>query len=386
MWLPDFLLPESAAGFGPVSKIVGGGVGVVLIAMASLALLPTHNTPANTNVTTLAQASGDWQQQVSDQASKLSDACAQAGQVAVPADAATDDGVVAATAALNTTVTNSCAFGTLHQMQQALYGTDTRAWTQDAVTTLVNQGQTAADNLTTATNSLTNAISLVEGANSQTQLATALATYEQQTATVGPLISTAQNTLASGTPADASTATDLQAEITACNGAMTADQTSVDALIFANTTLTGCATDLPKLTTALLMSQLTSTSTPSPTKTTTQPAQTQTSQPTQQPATQPPATQPPATQPPATQPPATTPPTQAPKQSPSIGRAQVVADSGTSLTVSVWVTDPDHVGYTVCFYNGSQSGSTARNSGSQTVSGTVPVSSSAPRNPGAMLC
>jgi len=382
MWLPDFLLPETAAGFGPVSKIVGGGVGVLLIGMASLALVQTDGARSSANVTTLAAASSDWQQQVSDQAASLSDACAKAAQLTVPDEVSTDDGVVSASQSLNTVVTNSCAFGTLHQMQQAVYGNDTRAWTQDAVTQLVNQGTTATTNLTDATNALSDSISQAQGASSQAQLATAVAAYQAQVSTVGPMIDTAQSILAGGTPADASTATDLQAEVATCNGAMTADQSSADAVMFATTTLQTCATQLPQLTTALMMSQQaanqtkpTSTPTPSATKTTAQP-----------PATQPPATQPPATQPPATQPPATAQPTHAPKQNPSIGKATISADSGSSITVQVYVLDPDHVGYTVCFFNSSTAGSKVRNTGTQTVSGTVSVSQGAARNPGAMLC
>jgi len=361
MWLPDFLLPETATGFGPVSKVVSGGVGALLIIMAGMALLPAHS---GSNTTTLAQVSSDWQQKVTDQAAQLSDACAKAGQVSVPDDVASDADVTAAGQSLNDVVTESCAFGTLHQMQQAVFGEASKAWNAEDVTALLDAGTAATTKLTGATNALSDAITKAQDAITQAQLAAALATFTTQSAAVSQAVTNSQAMLKDGKPLDPTTATNLQAELDSCNAALAADQTSIDAVTAATTTLQGCATDLPRLTQALVVSQQAYKQKVKATQTTAPaPVQTQ--------APQPPPPPPVTTQPPSP---------------PALGKAQIAADGGGSVTVQVYVTDPDHVGYSVCIYNGTQLGAQVVNTGTRMLAAAVPVSPSTPRDPRAVFC
>lgn len=371
MWLPDFLLPETSVGFGPVSKIVGGGVGVLLIAMAGTALLPAHAGSG----TTLAQASAEWQQQVSDQASQLSAACAKAGQISVSDDVASDADVTAASKVLADVVTDSCAFGTLHEIQQAAYGEVTGSWTEARVTELLNQGMIATTNLTNATNDLSDAVSKAEEAAAQAeeaakqaQLAAALVQFATESNAITDLMKQAKTALAGGKAMDASTTASLQAKVDSCNAALAADQTSLDAITAAVTTLQGCATDLPNLTAALKASQ-DAYKKAHPTQTVAPPAP--------QP---PPPTQ---TQPPVPPTPPTTNPTGRP---PSLGKAEVHVDSGTVITIEVYVSDPDHVGYSVCIYDGSRFAGQINGAGTQMVSASIAVAPAAQRDPRAIFC
>jgi len=370
MWLPDFLLPETSAGFGPVSKVVSGGVGVLLIAMASMALLPAQ---AGSNAMTLAEVSSDWHQQVSDQASQLSAACDKAGQITVSDDIASDADVAAASKTLADAVTDSCAFGTLHKMQQAVFGEVTGSWTQDSVTALLNEGAAATTSLTSATDDLSNAISTAQGASDQAKLATALQQFATQSSGVSDLVQQAQDILAEGTPLDPATATDLKAEITICNTALAVDQTSLDAVTAATAVLQGCSTDLPALTTALVASQEAYKAKPKPTQTTAAPAP-------------PPPVQTTQPQPPVTQPPTPPPSTNPVGRPPVVGQASVYVDNVTTITIQVYVTDPDHVGYAVCIYNGARLAGQASKAGSQMVSASIAVSPTEARDPRATFC
>ncbi|MCL2490373.1 MAG: hypothetical protein FWF36_06600 [Propionibacteriaceae bacterium] len=370
MWLPDFLLPETSVGFGPVSKVVGGGVGVLLIAMASMALLPVQS---GASAMTLAEVSSDWHQQVSDQATQLSAACDKAGQISVSDDVASDADVTAASKTLADVVTDSCAFGTLHKMQQAVFGEVKGSWTQDSVTELLNQGAAATTNLTNATGDLSNAISKAQSASDQAKLATALQQFGTQSTGVANLVQQAQDVLTDGTPLDPTTATNLKTEINTCNDALAADQTSLDALTAAVVVLQGCSTDLPNLTTALVASQEAyKQSRPTATKTTAAPA--------------PPPAQTVQPQPPVQTQPSPPPTTNPVGRPPVVGQASVYVDNVTSITIQVYVTDPDHRGYSVCLFNGVRIAGQASKAGSQMVTASIAVSPTEARDPRAAFC
>ena len=384
MRLPEFLRPLDDVSFGPVSGVVGGVVAAALIAMAAVGSL---QAPKADDGATLAQVSSSWNQQVSDQADKLRGVCTQAGAITVPDSVASDSGVQTAAANLNTAVKDSCASGTLHDMQEAIFGDDTRAWSQTDVDALVTAGGTATSSVQTAIDSLNSAVS-------QAQLATVLPAFLQAKQAADPVISQAQQVLTVGPVADQSTVTALQTQITTCQTASATNQTSPADLATATPVLQQCVGTLSSLTTAVAESQQayqasqaaptiepTQTSAPEPTQTSApKPVQTSTPKPAQTSAPKPTHTVAPV------QPAQTTQTTHATGRAATMGMVQISQDSGTSVQVSVAVSDPDRVGFSICLYNGSQLAGKFVRTGSQTIAATVAVSPSTPRDPMALFC
>ena len=338
--------------------IVGGVVAVALIGVAAAGGLQAPATDNADNVT-LAQVSTSWNQQVSDQADKLREVCIQAGGVSVPDDVASGADVQSATANLNTVVRSSCASGTLHDMQQAIFGLDTRAWSQADVDALVSAGSTA-------TSALQAAVDGVNKAVAQAQLATVLPAFQQAKEAADAVIAQAQAAVAAGPVADQSTVTALQAQIAVCQAASATDQTSSTDLATATPVLQQCLGTLSPLMTAVAESQ--------------QAYQTEHARPTVAPAPKPVQTASPTL-------PAPTTPTRNPNgRTPTMSMVQIAQDNETSIQVSVAVWDPDGVGFSICLYNGSQLAGRFIRIGSQTLAAIVAVSPSTPRDPIALWC
>ena len=361
MRIPEFLRPRDDVSFGPMSAIVGGVVAAALVAMAAVGGL--QMSKADSGVA-LAQVSSSWNQQVSDQADKLREVCTQAGALDIPDSVASDSGVQAASADLNTAVKNSCASGTLHDMQQAIFGVDTRAWTQADVNALVTAGGTATSSVQAALDSLNNAVS-------QAQLTTALPAFLQAKEAADQAISQAQQVLTAGPVADQSTVTALQAQIATCQTASATTQTSPADLVVATPVLQQCVGTLSSLATAVADSQ--------------QAYQTSQAAPPAEPV-QTSAPKPTHTVVPPVQPTQTIQTTYATGRAPMMGMVQISQDSGTSVQVSVAVSDPDQVGFSICLYNGSQLAGKFVRAGSQTIAATIAVNPSTPRDPIALFC